>query len=145
ESDLWKNGIKASGQAPEGCCWVDVADRGGDDYEALRAARQVGHHFLFRVCQNRLVWLTAAHDQPGYLLDYARSLAPQGSDQVDIPGRGGRPPRTATVALAGAAVWLPAPAGTPQRGAQPILEAWVLRIWEPNPPADVAEPLEWLL
>jgi len=145
ESDLWSEGIRASGPAPKGCTWVHVCDRGSDDYEAMRAARALGHHFLFRAAQNRLVYVSAAHDRQAYVLDYARSLPSAGGDQVDIPGRGGRPARTAMVSLAAAPVWLPAPAGTPQRRSQPILAAWVIRIWEANPPADVTEPLEWIL
>jgi hypothetical protein len=145
ESELWVEGIQASGPPPEGCCWVDVCDRGSDDYEAMRAARAVGHHFLFRAAQNRTVFVTAAHDRKDYVLDYARSLSSIGGDTVEIPGRGGRPARTATVSLAAAPVWVPAPAGTPQQRRQPILAAWILRIWEPEPPAGIDEPLEWLL
>lgn len=145
ESQLWAEGFRGVGPAPEGCCWVDVCDRGGDDYEALRAARQLQHHVLFRANQNRLVFVTPDHDRQDYLLDYARRLSSQGSDTVEIAGRGGRPPRTAVVQLAGAALWLPAPTGTPQRQQQPILPLWVIRIWEADPPADVKEPLEWLL
>jgi hypothetical protein len=142
---LWAEGFRGVGPAPEGCCWVDVCDRGGDDYEALRAARQLQHHVLFRANQNRLVFVTPGHDRQDYLLDYARTLSSQGRDTVQIPGRGGRPPRTAAVQLAGAAIWLPAPTGTPRRQQQPILPLWVIRIWEADPPADVKEPLEWLL
>lgn len=145
ETDLWYEGIRAAGRPPEGCCWVDVADRGGDDYEAMRAAREVGHHFLFRAGRNRTVFVTAAHDRRESLLDYARGLPGQGADIVEIPGRGGRPPRTARVSLGGAAVWIPAPAGTPRRRSQPVIPAWVVRVWEPEPPAGVKEPLEWIL
>jgi hypothetical protein len=145
ESDLWSEGIRAPGPAADDCCWVHVADRGSDDYEAMRAARALGHHFLFRVAQNRIVFVSEAHDQEAYLLDHARSLPSVGCDQVEIPGRGGRAARTAIVRLAAAPVWLPAPAGTPQRRSQPILAAWVIRIWEDSPPAGVTEPLEWIL
>jgi hypothetical protein len=145
ESELWPQGIRAVGPAPEGCCWVDVADRAGDDYEALRAAREAGHEFLFRVQHNRCVWLSPEQDRQGHVLDYARSLPSQGEDQVDIVGRGGRPPRTAQVSLAAAPVWVGAPKGTPQRFSQPVYAAWVIRIWEPNPPAGITEPLEWVL
>src|SRR5260370_31136098 len=31
ESDLWTEGIRASGRPPENCCWVDVCGRGGGD------------------------------------------------------------------------------------------------------------------
>ena len=145
ESDLWVEGIRASGRPPEGCCLVDVCDRGSDDYEAMRAPIEIGHHFLFRAAQNRCVFVSAAHDRQAYVLDHARSLTSMGSDTVDIPGRGGRPARTARVSMAAAPVWIPAPAGTAQRGSQPIIAAWIIRIWEPNPPADVEEPLEWIL
>src|SRR5262249_3715003 len=34
ESELWQQGFRAAGPPPAGCCWVDVCDRGSDDYEA---------------------------------------------------------------------------------------------------------------
>jgi hypothetical protein len=145
ESELWHKGFRAPGHPPAASVWVDIADRGSDDYEAMRACRQVDHQFLLRVSQNRVVFLTPQADRKGHLLDYARSLPSQGSDQVDIPGRGGRPARTALVQLAAAPVWLPAPSGTPQRWSQPILAAWVIRVWEANPPSDCTEPLDWFL
>jgi hypothetical protein len=77
--------------------------------------------------------VSAAHDQEASVLDYARALSSLGTDDVAIPGRGGRPARTATVELAAAPVWVPAPAGTPKRRQQPILAAWILRIWEAPP------------
>jgi Transposase DNA-binding/Transposase Tn5 dimerisation domain len=145
ESDLWTDGIRASGRPPDNCCWVDVCDRGADDYEALRAAQEMGHDFLIRAAQNRLVFITAQQDRQEYLLDYARLLPSQGNDTVEIPARGGRLARTATVALAGAAVAVRPSTGTPMRSQQPPIEAWVVRIWEPNPPTGVNEPLEWIL
>jgi len=145
ESDLWTDGIRASGRPPANGWVVDVCDRGADDYEAMRAAHDVGHQFLIRAAQNRLVFVTPQRDRQEYLLDYARSLPSQGGDTVEIPGRGGRPARTATVALAGAAIAVPPATGTPDRPHQPVIDAWVVRIWEPNPPADIEEPLEWIL
>jgi hypothetical protein len=144
ESELWLEGITASGRPPEGCCWVDVGDRGSDIYEAMAACQEVGHEFLFRVTQNRQVWTTAEQEQLVGLRDFACSLPSQGCDQVDISGRGGRAARTASVQLAAAPVWIPAPQGTPQRWSQPIIAAWVIRIWEAHPPQGV-EPLEWIL
>src|SRR5439155_1080245 len=137
-------GIRAAGPAPDDCCWVDVGDRGSDIYQAMRAGRAVGHHFLFRAKQDRVVFVTPAHDRQRHLFDYARSLPGRGRDTVNIPGRGGRPPRTAVVELAGAAVWVPAPKGFPRVDRPPVLAARVIRIWEPQPPAGV-EPLEWVL
>lgn len=145
ESDLWIAGLAAAGTAPTNCCWVDVGDRGSDMYRAMAAARAAGHHFLFRVCQDRAVLVgDAAPPQTVPLLRYARSLLCQGSETLDIPARGGRPARSARVGLASAAVRVPAPAGTRQRWQQPIVSAWVIRIWE-EPSAGVAQPLEWVL
>ncbi len=42
-------------------------------------------------------------------------------------------------------MWIPAPKGTPQLRKQPVIAAWVVRIWEPAPTPGVAEPLEWIL
>src|SRR5438876_786023 len=144
ETDLWAAGIRAAGPAPDDCCWVDVGDRGSDIYQAMRAGRAVGHHFLFRAKQDRVVFVTPAHDRERHLFDYTRSLPGRGRDTVNIPGRGGRPPRTAVVELAGAAVWVPAPKGFPRRDRPPVLAAWVIRIWESQPPTGI-EPLEWVL
>lgn len=144
ESAMWLEGITASGRPPDGCRWVDVGDRGSDIYEAMVAAREVGHDFLFRVTQNRQVWTTAARQTLVGLRDWAASLPSQGCDQVDIPSRGGRAARTATVQLAAAPVWIPAPSETPQRWSQPVVAVWVIRIWEAETAAGV-EPLEWLL
>jgi hypothetical protein len=124
---------------------VDVCDRGSDDYEAMKQSRQAGHHFLFRVGQNRLVLVGPERDRQEYLLEYARALPSQGTDVVEIPGRGGRRARTAVVSLTAAPVEVAAPTGTPRRRSQPVIQAWVIRIWEPCPPADVEEPLEWVL
>jgi Transposase DNA-binding/Transposase Tn5 dimerisation domain len=145
ESVLWTRGIRGVGPAPSNGCWVDVGDRGSDDYLAMCAALEVGHHFLFRVQHNRSVFVSEQQDRQEHLQDYARSLPPVGSDKVEIPGRGGRPERTATVSLASAPVWIPPPKGTRQPRSHPLIAAWVIRIWEPKPPSTVAEPLEWIL
>jgi hypothetical protein len=145
ESAVWVENVKAIGRPPEGSTWLDVGDRAADDYEAMDASLSVGHHFLFRICQDRKVFVTAEHDEEAYLMSHARSLAAAGFDVVQIPGRGGRPPRTARVALAAAPVWVPPPFGTPRRKTRPVLASWVIRVWEVDPPADVKEPLEWVL
>lgn len=145
ESQLWLRGIEATGRPPPGSTWVDVGDRGADIYEAMQASLSQGHQFLFRCCQDRLVFVTAAHDEEAYLMRYARSRPAQGYDSVEIPGRGGRPPRTAKVALAAAPLWVPPPQGTANRKSQPVLAGWVVRVWEIDPPAGLKQPLEWVL
>jgi hypothetical protein len=121
-----------------------VGDRGADIYEAMVASQAQGHDFLFRVTQNRQVWTTPQREELTCLRDYVCSLPSKGRDIVDIPSRGGRAGRQAEVEMTAAPVWIPAPSGTPQRGAQPVVAAWVVRIWEANPPAG-AEGLDWIL
>jgi hypothetical protein len=145
ESQLWQEGFRAPGRPPKGCVWVDVCDRGSDDYESMREARNVGHDFLIRVAQNRIVYLSSSCDQKANLLDFSRTMTSVGNDAVEIPGRRDRPARTATVHMAAAPVWVPAAVGTVDRKLQPIIPAWVIRVWEPNPPAGTIEPLEWVL
>ncbi len=146
ESRLWLDGIQATGKSPEDCCWVDVGDAACDIYEAMVAARAHNHHFLFRVSQDRLVLLGPQPRQAEVpLQQYARSLPAQGDAAVTIPSRGQRLGRTAQVRLAASPVWVPAPTEARQRWQQPILAAWVIRIWEDAPPAGVDEPLEWIL
>jgi hypothetical protein len=145
ESLMWIEGIRATGRPPQGSLWVDVGDRGADIYEAMEASLAVGHEFLFRACQNRLVFADADRTKSVYLMDYARGLASAGEDQVEVPGRGGRPPRTVKVRLASAPVWVPAPGTTAKRASRPVLATWVVRIWEVDPPPEVKEPLEWVL
>lgn len=144
ESTLWHRGIVASGRPPTGSRWVDVGDRGVDIYEVMITSGQMGHDFLFRVAQDREVWQDAKGQVLGKLRKIACSLPSQGQDTVDIPARGGRASRTAQVELATRRVWVPAPHGTPGRSEQPVVEAWVVRIWESNPPAGV-EALDWIL
>jgi len=142
---MWPGGIQAAGRAPDGRLWVDVGDRGADICEAMGQARALGHPFLFRVMRNRTVFLDAGKTRAAYLKDYARRLPSKGRDAGRIDGRGGRAPRTATVELASAAVWVPASAEVPRRASQPVYRAWVLRIWEPDPPAGATDAIEWLL
>lgn len=144
ESELWLEGIQASGRPPEGCRWIDVGDRGSDIYEAMATAQALGHDYLFRVVQNRQVGTSPTCTELVGLRQYARSLPSQGTDTVAIPARGGRTARTAIVDLSAAAVWIPAPQGTLRRWSQPILAAWVIRIWETHPPTG-HEALEWIL
>jgi hypothetical protein len=147
QSQLWERGLRAVGPAPEGVLWVDVADRDADNFEAMHAARELGHHFLFRGYHDRNIFVgDGPGDAPRRLPSWARSLPARASKEVSIREQGGRPERTARVQMAGAAAWLPVPAALQREHPDwgPI-RVWVERIWEPRPPADVAEPLEWIL
>jgi hypothetical protein len=146
ESRLWEQGIRAVGPTPQGACWVDVADRGADSFEAMKAALDLGHEFLFRACKDRKIATgVTAQDGPRLLKAWVRSLPSQADGEVTIPGQGGRPERTARVKMAAGQAWFLVPKLV--HGIHPDWEpirVWVERVWEPKPPADVEEPLEWL-
>jgi hypothetical protein len=147
QSQLWERGIRGVGPAPAGTCWVDVADREADNFEAIHAAGELGHEFLLRACRDRVIVAGATVEGPKrHLKSFVRSLPAQAPGAVLIPGQGGRPARTAQVELAAGQVWLLVPQR--ERSIHPDwapVSVWVERVWEPNPPAGVAEPLDWIL
>jgi hypothetical protein len=146
ESILWQRGYQGVGMAPAGCTWVDVCDRGADDFEALHASLGLGHHALIRACQDRCVLVEQPDGKlrPDKLMSFARSLPGQCSDTVEVTQKGGRPGRTAQVQLASAVVWIEPPKQLPRRRHYKDLRVWVVRVWEPAPPEGV-EALEWVL
>jgi len=143
--ELWLDGLTAAGPAPAGCSWVDVGDCGSDCYEAMSTARRLGHHFLFRVWHNRPVFVSADHRRHESLFAYARSLPVVGSETVALPQREREPGRMAKVCLAARPVWIAGPHEVSRRRSAAEVEAWVLHVWEPSPPAGIERPLEWVL
>lgn len=145
ESRLWKEGFQGVGPAPDGCCWVDVCDRGGDVFEALHASVALRHHALIRACQDRRVlWESEGVQQSVYLMQLVRQLPEQAKGEVTVTAKGGRPGRTAQVKLAACRVWIEPPRHLVDRQNYQPIPVWVERIWEQNPPEGV-EPLEWVL
>lgn len=147
ESQLFEFGIRGVGAAPAGACWVDVADRGADNIEAIHAARELGHEFLFRVCKDRSIVPGETLEGPTRLLkSWVRTLPAQAQGTVFIPSQGGRHAREAHVQMTAARAWILVPKLVQHVHHDWTPEAvWVVRVWEPNPPADVSEPLEWIL
>ena len=154
EGRVWQVSAQQVGAPPAGRLWVHVSDRASDDFAYLTTCRHLGKHFLVRVRFNRKLLWPAAEPLPArHLLAHARSLpaAPGSRYQVRVPAHHQQPARTASVVLAWAQVTLVPPIQTPHEPAagercqrQP-LTVWVLRAWEPEPPADVTEPLAWTL
>jgi hypothetical protein len=152
ESRLWERSAQAIGEAPPGVQWVHVSDRGSDIFEYMAACVDHHKHFLLRVFHNRLLtWGNelpqAAAEEARKLLDYARSLPAVGESayNVEVKATRKQPARQAEVVLSWAEVTLSPPAQAPEeiRHHAP-LGLWVLRAWEPHPPAGV-DALEWVL
>lgn len=146
ESALWRGGYEGTGRPPEGVTLVDVCDRGGDEFGSLHRAVQLGHQVLARACQDRsvLVERPEGGPRPDRLMSFARGLPGRAEGVVEVPQKGGRPARTARVELGGAAVRIRPPKEAPRRKQYEDLRAWVVRVWEPEPP-EGEEALEWVL
>lgn len=140
ESHLWTTCSKHLGPAPEGVCWVRVCDRAADIYEFMIECRHLGHGFVVRAAQDRVL-----SSPKGHLFDHARALEAWGTFELKLRERPKRPARTAKLAIAAGEVSI----RSPQRpgaspGKLPSVPCWVVRVWELDPPAET-EPLEWIL
>lgn len=152
ESQVWEVSARSVGSPPAGVIWIHVSDQGSDAFEYMAECIDQGKHFLIRVYRNRLLeWEEgspeADNETARALLDYARSLPPRPDSgyTVHVEATKKQPARDAQVVLQWAKVAVPPPQQAPVevRSHAPI-EAWVLRIWEPNPP-EGAESVEWVL
>jgi hypothetical protein len=152
EGLVWEVSAQQVGRPTQDVLWVHVSDGASDIFEYMATCRALDKHFLVRASHNRVLpeALPDPQDyetQIDHLLDFARRLPPaEGSAYtLTLPAEGQRPARQAVLALQWAQVTLPpspqAPAAQRQRAP---LTVWVLRAWEPDPPA-AAEPVEWIL
>jgi Transposase DNA-binding/Transposase Tn5 dimerisation domain len=140
ESDVWMQAVAAIGPAPEGVRWVHVGDRGADIYGFFDTCRQQMCDFLVRICQNRRMIGPAG--EVTYLKTFATQLPAVDEQILSLSARPGQPPREALLRLAYSPLLLSAGWMNANR---PPLPVWVVRVWEIDPPAGVAEPIEWFL
>lgn len=144
ESAVWGQLVARAGAPPPDTTWVHVADRGGDGFGFFAACRDSGAAMLARVVQNRCI--TDAEAVPGYLVATLRAQPAADHRPLHLPARHGQPARDTTVAVSWTALTLKPPVHTPRTQPTPApIPAWAVRVWEPDPPAAGAEPVEWLL
>lgn len=139
QTDVWIEAVAAIGPPPAGIRWVHVGDRGSDLFRFLAACREQGCDFLVRAAKNRRV--QDEEGQIALLKQAVRSWPGTGTRVLALPGGHGTPAREATVSIAWERLSLLVPR---QEQADGPLEAWVIRVWEPDPPAGTP-PIEWLL
>lgn len=142
ESRLWVRGVQASGPVPAHVRCIDVCDSLADTFELLSYEVNHGRHFVVRARENRKLAKPLAGER--YLFDAARQLPSQGERVLVVKPTTGRQGRTTTVHVSFSKVCLAPPGEKLGEYANRPLELWIVRIWEPQPPAD-EEPLEWLL
>ena len=157
EARVWTTSARAVGSPPPGVRWIHVGDRQADAFAFLAACHDLGKDFVVRLFHNRALVgdekaSPTADPTAHALFDHLRSLPahPDSAHTIHVSAQrvqGKRvPARDARVVVSWAPVTLPPPAQAPAplRSHAP-LRVWALRVWEPDPPADVAEPIEWLL
>jgi hypothetical protein len=148
ESRLWKNACERLALAPEGHCWVDVCDRGADVTEFLAFEQRAGRHYLVRSKHNRRVEVVQSNGEVlrTKLHDFVRIQTPCSTRRrtVSIPAHAGQAARKAELAVAWCSLTILPPRQARGDHDKTPLHVWVVRVWEPNPPAG-SKPVEWML
>lgn len=146
ESELWGRLVDEVGSAPEGCQWIHVFDRGGDNFEAMCHIRLTGCDWVIRAAKlnrkvlndnGRLVNLTSATKT-------ARKL---GSYQLYLRSRPGVKARYAPIEVSAVTVTFPRPRHQSEWAKQcgiQELEMNVVIVQEIGAPAGVT-PIQWIL
>jgi hypothetical protein len=147
ESQIWEQSAQQIGAPKSSSHWVHVGDSGADIFTFWEICRHLGCDFVVRVCQDRLVALPPEEQQARRILQHLRKLATglpaQDAQVLHLRAEHQRPAREALLQISFQRVLVQ----PPQNGASwdhQELPVWVIRVWEPEPPADV-DPLEWLL
>ncbi len=147
ESQVWERSIQAIGPVPEQQKWIYVGDRGSDIFTFWETCQDYGYDFLIRVAQDRRVRVEEEPEEGELwaprLKEVARHLPAQAGRVVHLPAQHGRAARDAFLQISFQAICVQ----PPLHGAcmhQKEITLWILRAWEPTPPAG-QEPLEWLL
>lgn len=152
ESRLWLQGTEG---LPARRQIVDVSDRGSDTFEYLEHETHSGRTFVIRATHDRSI--QAGHTDPDapptLLIDLARELPVLGTCEVSvrIPARQREKSsqelpafRMARLHLSAAPIRVRAPHVHRGDHGNASLPMWVVRVFEPDPPAG-CDALEWLL
>jgi Transposase DNA-binding/Transposase Tn5 dimerisation domain len=146
ESELWGNLVEKVGAAPEGCQWIHVFDRGGDNFEAMCHIHLIGCDWVIRAAKlNRNVVDESAETVP--LRDALAKARVLGSYQLQLRSRPGVAARTADIEVSTVRVTFPRPRHrspwVKQCGIDKLTMN-VVQVQEVNAPVGVT-PIRWVL
>lgn len=119
---------------------VTVCDREADIYEMFVLAKEQHASLLVRASTNRCL----AEEKVKHLWAKVERQTQVGELTVEITGNQERPARQATVSLRFCQVTLKPP-WRPKPKKLPPVTLMAILVREDHPPADIAEPIEWLL
>jgi hypothetical protein len=150
ESMRWIEAVQQIGKSPPLSRFIHVGDRESDIYELYEQTQTHSVGFVIRLKHDRNA--SVGHDTPdtcgsedrkgSSIKEICRQMKVSASQQLWISPRAGRAGRWAKLSISSAAVTLWSPQINRTGRA---LRCWALRAWEENPPADVKEPVEWML
>lgn len=140
ESEVWTRAVEAVGPPPDERRWVHVGDAYSDIFAFLAACRAQRTDFLIRAAQDRRIQREDATRTSTF--PFARALPVRDEQVLALPARPGKPARTARLAVSWGRMTVLPPKHSPKQAALPL---WVVRVWEPNPPPEGEEPVEWVL
>ena len=139
QSSWWAEVLCQAGPPPCGCRWIYVADRESDFYEPIHGCLELGIGFVIRAFQDRRL-----AEGAGKLLEALATAPVLGQSTVELRARGGEQARTAIVELRSVQVDLDGP-WRPGGWQEPLYGVTVLEVREVDPPAEIKEPLHWIL
>ncbi len=141
ESLKWPRGARnAAGRVRQPSGLIFVFDREGDLFEAIEEIQDLGARFVIRANYNRR--LQEEGGPSAYLLEAIRKAPVIAHMPVQVAAGGGRPQRTAEVALHAGCYAIMPPKARGRRGAARAVN--VLWIVEEHPPQG-EDALEWIL
>lgn len=108
ESDIWGDLVDQIGSPPEGCQWIHVFDRGGDNFEAMCHIRLTGCDWVIRASKLSRKVITETGEQVA-LQDALHDARQLGSYELNLRSRPGMPARTAKIEVSALTVSFPPP------------------------------------
>jgi hypothetical protein len=139
ESHRWIKAARASSETlAEAAMVTQVCDREGDIYALFAEPRAPNHHLLVRAAQDRS--LLAG----GQLMAHADSLPAQHRAAIEVPAKGGRPKRKATVGVGFERIELKRLQRAGAAGLPESLALSLVVVCEIDPQRG-ADPVRWLL
>jgi hypothetical protein len=144
ESEHWADGQKRVGELFQAAARqprvIAVFDREGDIFEAFEALEQLGHSFVIRATHNRLV--EGEGQEKEYSLDCVEQAPIRAQRVVNVPARGSRAARTATLEIRATGLRIRPPRNRERHGDS--IELNIVAAVERQAPEGV-EPLVWYL
>ena len=143
ESRKWIDALEECARlTPKGVRDVTICDAESDVFELFAAGQRLQKELLVRACQDRCLL-----GQGLKLWDFMASQPVKGYLQIDVPpsDKGARRKATVTVQFADIALKAPRHAKAEMQQQYPSIAVTAIYVKELHPPADVKEPLEWML